>query len=55
MLIGLETELITLCEEVVSILYELKEKELITEEEFNIHSKNKLKFIEEATKIVTMQ
>ncbi|WP_313758344.1 hypothetical protein [Tissierella sp.] len=55
MLIELETELITLCEEVINILYELKEKELITEEEFNIHSKKKLNFIEKTTKIFTMQ
>lgn len=55
MLIKLESELITLCEEVMDILYELREQSLISEEEFNAHSKQKLKFIQEATNIVILQ
>lgn len=55
MLKNLESELITLCEEVMDILYELKEKSLISKEEFNVHSKEKLKFIEETTKMAVLQ
>lgn len=50
MLMNLEAELTILCEEVVDLLYELREKFLISEEEFYIHSKQKLKFIQETAK-----
>lgn len=53
MLMRLEMELIKICEEVVELLYELREKSLISEEEFSVHSKQKLKFIRE-TKITPM-
>ncbi len=55
MLLEMEAELLELCEKFTNILYDLKEKSLISEDEFNIHSKEKIKFIERSTRLLVLQ
>ncbi len=51
----LEFELVELCQEFVDILCVLKEKSLISEEEFIINAKEKLKFIKESRVKIQLQ
>lgn len=43
---SVEQKLFSLCEDFINILHYLKEKNRITEEEFNIMVEHKMKFIE---------
>lgn len=46
----LEQELVALCKETMDILYELKEKGIISEEELNLHLTEKKKIIEKLSR-----
>ncbi len=43
---NLEVELVILCEKVLELLKELKEQSLISDEEYETHSKLKIEFLE---------
>ena len=48
---NIEQELVDLCKRTIDILYELKEKQLISEEELQLHLKEKKQFIEKFSKV----